>query len=631
MIRKATVCLIFTALEFIFCSATFAQPSDSLSLKHSADKALLMFLSHPDSSVAVINKNLPQVIEKKYHVLEGYYYFVLSKANWTKANFRLSVEFGFKALKILENSPEINLWGNCLVGLSRTFIDLSNYDQAATYLSRAEALAKQHHNLTLLADVYRERSMLLSARKQYDSALFYVDKGMALYRESADSVNISILYGRLARIHYNLGDYEQSENFNRVALQLDKEVGNHRALGISYLQAGQNAYRLGKRDSAVLMLNKSIPINKEIENHAILIRVHDLLATIYAEMGKSELAVEHFQLVSQYKDSLYNAQKNGQIQEMQSLYELENKDKTILGLEEENALSQTQVRNQRLISILLFVGLLLLGSLILVMFRIRRLQARVNRALKAKNKDIEQQKEEIQTQSENLHKLNQLKSKLFSVISHDLRGPINNLQALLELLTNQSLKPEEFVTVSSKLKGNLNLTQRTLENLLNWSLSQMDGLRTDPKPIALRNVIEDSRTLLDEVAQRKNLTLENHCPLTIVVLADSNQLQLILRNLVHNAIKFSKANATVTISASVDATFCTIGVRDYGMGMTPQEIDMVLGSNAYFSKMGTNQEKGTGLGLLLCKEFIQRNGGSMAIASEPGQGTEVSFTMPLSF
>jgi len=473
--------------------------------------------------------------------------------------------------------------------------------------------------------------MFFSATKSYDSALIYADKGLELFQSFGDTLSISILYGRKARVYFNQGDYKKSASLNRVAMRLDSLVGNLRALGISYVQMAQNAYYLKKTDSAILLLKKSIPINNKIDNLAVLVNAHKLLATIYEETKKTDLAVAHLKLASQYKDSLYNAEKNGQIQEMQSLYELEAKDNTILTLEHENELKQAEVKNQQILSILLSAGLLLLGALILVLIRFRRIQARANLALTTQNKNIEQQKEEIQTQAESLQQLNNLKSKLFSVISHDLRGPIHNLQALLELLTNQTLNPDEFVTVSTKLKGNLNLTQRTLENLLSWSLSQMDGLRTDPKPTALRNIFDDTCTLMEEVAQRKNVTLENNCPLTIIVSADTNQLQLILRNLVHNAIKFSKANGKVLVSATIGSTFCTISVKDFGMGMNSQEIETILGSNEYFTKMGTHQEKGTGLGLLLCKEFIQRNGGTLAINSVPGIGTDVSFTLPLSF
>ncbi|MBA4056489.1 MAG: hypothetical protein C0490_17365, partial [Marivirga sp.] len=274
-------------------------------------------------------------------------------------------------------------------------------------------------------------------------------------------------------------------------------------------------------------------------------------------------------------------------------------------------------------------GIFLLTSLIFVLWRLRVLQKRANDFLAVKNKAIEQQREEMQTQAENLQQLNNLKSKLFSVISHDLRGPINNLQALLELLTSRNMKPEEFYSISDKLKANLNVTQRTLENLLSWSLSQMDGIRTEQSRIEIKSLIDEACRLMDEVAQRKNITIENTTLSVTYVLGDLNQVQLILRNLIHNAIKFSKADSKVFVSASVDLSMCYINVKDFGIGMSKAEMEVILGSQEYFTKAGTQQEKGTGLGLLLCKEFIKRNGGTLGIQSHSGQGTEVSFSLPL--
>jgi signal transduction histidine kinase len=188
---------------------------------------------------------------------------------------------------------------------------------------------------------------------------------------------------------------------------------------------------------------------------------------------------------------------------------------------------------------------------------------------------------------------------------------------------------DEFINISHKLKTNLNVTQRTLENLLNWSLSQMDGIKTEKKKFDVRMVIDEVCHLMREIAERKHLTFETVEPAPALVIADLNQIQLILRNLIHNAIKFSKQNSVIRVHTTTDATHCCIRVEDHGIGMTAEETGMIQGHPHYFTKVGTHEEKGTGLGLLLCKEFVKRNGGELSIRSMPGQGTTVSFTIPL--
>jgi two-component system sensor histidine kinase/response regulator len=623
-----TLKLLLIVFIVQFHSVAGQSSADSLDIARRISVAHKFFLTYPDSSIHLAEQSLADAQHGKYIWLEGYSYYTLSKAHWTRGNFRLSIEYGFKALRIYENSTDIFQWGESYLALARTFIDLKNFRQAKYYLMETEKLALKHSDNRLLADFYREYSMLMAETNAYDSALILCDKGLDLYRPFEDSLNISILYSRIAKVHFLRGDYNLSAVYNRRGKVLDSLVGNRRGLGISYWQAGQNAYYLKKSDSAIYFLNKSIPLNKSINNYGTLAKIHQLLATIYVEQGKPLLAVEQLKLTNQYKDSLYNTEKAGQIQEMQSLYELESKNKTIEGLNRENALQEKQVRNQQLLTALQSVGIFLLAVVIILLVRLRFIQKRANRELQSKNYAIELQKEEIQAQAENLQHLNNLKSKLFSVVSHDLRGPIASLHALLELLTSKKLSEDEFVLFSGKLKTNLSVTQRTLENLLNWSLSQMEGIRTEPQIVDVKVLTEDTCRLMEEVATRKNIVLKNKISDSTNVQVDPNQLQLILRNLIHNAIKFSKTNQEVVVSAAANHTFCILSIKDSGIGMNHDEINLITGSE-HFTKVGTQQEKGTGLGLLLCKEFIKRNGGTMEIVSMEGEGTEVKISLPM--
>ncbi|HMG93788.1 MAG TPA: HAMP domain-containing sensor histidine kinase [Chryseolinea sp.] len=625
------VLLIGSALFFgvLLSTPCFAVEQDSAALRLRAVHAYKLFLAKPDSSIAIATSILNTALDEKNDYIEGYCYFILSKAHWAKANYRLSTEFGFKALRIFENSTYFYLWGETLLALARTLTDLKNFSQAGAYLNRAMDLAVAHSNEALQADVFRERSFLLLEQKQYDSALSYSNRGIAFYESVHDSLNASILYGRNARIYFSLKDYKKSIVFNQKALQIDSLVGNMRALGVSYFQTAQDDYYLHNIDRSIKYLNKSIELTGAIGYLNIQLRARNLLAEIYFNQGNPVQAYKELKLVNQLKDSIYGAERNGQIQEMQALYELGNKESKIKLLEHENALKQQQVTNQRSFTIFLLVSIVLLLLLIFVLGRLRVIQKRANHVLEIKNRAIEQQKEEMEVQAESLQQLNRLKSKLFSVISHDLRGPIGNLQSLLELLTNRVMVPQEFLAVSDKLKANLDVTQRTLENLLNWSLSQMEGIKTEHETVDIKGAIEESCRLMEEVAKRKNVTLENLTKDPIRVVADPNQLQLILRNLIHNAIKFSKADGSVLISASADGQLCIVRVKDFGIGMTKVEIGMIMASQEYFTRAGTQQEKGTGLGLLLCKEFIMRHGGTLNIDSVPGKETTVSFTLPI--
>jgi signal transduction histidine kinase len=603
--------------------------NDSIKILQKDTLAYQQFLTRPDSAIRLAKETLDSATRYKHAYLQGVSHYILSKAYWAKANFKLSADFGFKALQVFENSAHIELWGKTLLSLARTFIDLQNNEQGKQYVERAITLAKLHNDERLLADAFREKSMLLSQVKQYDSANYFCDLGIPLYDKFKDSVNLGILYSRKAKISFYQNDYKQSSYYNRKALLFETLVGNKRALGITYYQLALDEIHLNNLDTAITLLSTSIPINSEMRNFTLLVKVHTLLADIYSKQLKSDLAVKQLKVASAYKDSLFNSEKSGQIQEMQLLYELSDKERRITMLEKENFLKQQEVKNQRLVVAILLLCVLFLAMVVYFLTHFRKIQNKTNQHLSAKNRAIEQQKEEIQAQTEVLQDLNQLKSKLFSVISHDLRGPIATLHALLDLLSKKQLSAVEFVTISDKLKSNLDVTQRTLENLLNWSMSQMEGIKTESKTIDINHTINEACNLMGEAAQQKNVLIENNQASKLYVRADDDQLHLILRNLIHNAIKFSKPYDKISVNASQHSDFCFVTVKDSGIGMSKTEIDTVVGSNNHFSKIGTMQEKGTGLGLLLCKEFIKLNGGDLEIRSAINKGTEVIFTIPL--
>jgi two-component system, sensor histidine kinase and response regulator len=615
---------IFLCLS-VFGKEDTIQPS----LHDMTTTALSTYLSDPDSAIAITHQAITLARLNDDFYYEGLCYFVLTKAYWVKANYRLSTEYGFKALRIFENTQYTQQHVDSKLALARTLVELGSYSAARTHLLQILAIANKKNDTRIRAQFFREYSYLLTETDQLDSALYYSDEGIKIFEKTGDSVDVSVLYGRKSRIFFTQGKFEQSRRFAFRAMLLDTLTGNKRGLGISYYLAAQNERAMKNLPNAERLFKHSIRINKDIGNLMWLVRSHDRLAELYVQINQPALAAEQFRLVSEYKDSLYNAEKSGQIQEMQSLYELEGKESRIKLLQKENELNHQEVKNQQLMLAFSVVGILLLVVVIFFMTRLRYIQNRTNRDLEAKNIAIEKQKEEMQSQAENLQQLNELKTKLFSAISHDLRGPISNVQALLDLFTKKLMTADEFLLISDKLKANLNSTQRILENLLNWAVSQMEGIKTEKQNVDLGNCIDDAARLMEEIANRKNIIIRKKVEENLVVRADADQLQLILRNLIHNGIKFSKSGSELAITAYRENKNCRTKIRDSGIGMSQEEIDRIINSKEHFTKVGTHQEKGTGLGLLLCQEFIAKNGGIFEIKSKSGEWTEVSFTLAL--
>lgn len=234
--------------------------------------------------------------------------------------------------------------------------------------------------------------------------------------------------------------------------------------------------------------------------------------------------------------------------------------------------------------------------------------------------------EEIKQRSVELEQLNQVKDKFFSIISHDLRSPMNALLGILNLLDNNQLKPEEFTRLTKELKIQFNYTKTLISNLLDWALSQMDTLKLVPEKINLRNMVNENFNLLNSM-HLKETNLTNLIPEESIALADSNMVNLIFRNLILNGIKFTKNDGHISVSAQDNGNEYTIAIADDGVGISNDIQEILFEKSAGYSTRGTANEKGTGLGLILCKEFVEKNGGKIWLTSELGKGSTLFFTI----
>lgn len=257
-----------------------------------------------------------------------------------------------------------------------------------------------------------------------------------------------------------------------------------------------------------------------------------------------------------------------------------------------------------------------------------------NRELHKKNLEIESQKKEIVVKAELLEKRakelresNAVKNKLFSVISHDLKGPMYAIRNVLDSATQAELSPAELQELLPEMVKDLNYTTALMENLLHWAKSQMKSDIIRPQNLDMSKEVSEVVRLFQLQYQAKKITVEKKTELPAYAWADKNITNLVLRNLLSNAIKFTPENGLIVIGASQSPACVEVYVQDNGRGMTREEIAKINNGHFYSTK-GTNNEAGTGLGLVLCKEFLAKNDGRLVVESEPGFGSTFSFTLP---
>jgi signal transduction histidine kinase len=251
-----------------------------------------------------------------------------------------------------------------------------------------------------------------------------------------------------------------------------------------------------------------------------------------------------------------------------------------------------------------------------------------NRELEEKNKKIENQKAEIEQKAAELSELNLLKNKLFSVISHDMKTPMYALRNLFRSMQQLSMSGREIKAIIPDVVADLNYTTGLMENLLHWVKSQMDSASISPGELDMTEITEEAIHVHQLQATAKKVSISHEMDKPFVVYADRDMVTLVIRNLLSNAIKFTPEKGKIVIRIKNEFPLCRVSVIDNGIGMDPETLKKIQ-EDVFYSTHGTAKESGTGLGLMLSRDFLSKNGGDLMIESEPGKGSIFSFTLPL--
>jgi signal transduction histidine kinase len=274
-----------------------------------------------------------------------------------------------------------------------------------------------------------------------------------------------------------------------------------------------------------------------------------------------------------------------------------------------------------------FINPVGMGVISFLLFQSLALSVRFSKAFKDVEDLSHTLEKRVEKRTEELSRANLVKDKLFSIISHDLRSPLNSLRGLLELTGRENINQKEFQQLLPTIRQNLNGSLQLVDNLLNWASTQMKGMSAKPDRIRLAPIVEENLALYKTIARNKNIRLVNQVSAGVEVVADPNMTKLIVRNLVSNGIKFTPAGGSVEISASVNGEHTQVCVADTGVGIPAEFKERIFEVDINRSTRGTNDEKGTGIGLLLCKEFVEKNGGVLWVESDRQHGSKFKFTL----
>jgi two-component system, sensor histidine kinase and response regulator len=579
-----------------------------------------LHFARPDTAILLANSalsisqklNLAKGIGRAYHALataqkrkgnDGKALDALLKAipNFERANDKAGLVVAYRDIAVLDEkqkqidralayyqksyglAKQINQEAEKARQLAHIAVVYNQYyhktDTALTLLDQARNIS--HNNPEVANFILENLGYVFMNRQEYPKAIATFKELLEKYRQEKDRFGMATIYKALAVVYKRMGDYRQSLSYSKLAIQLATEI-----------KEGD------LRRGAAFML-----------------------ADNYENLRDYKNALRYQRLGEQIKDSLFNIEKTLILNNLQTKFEMDSQRRAIDSQKREIYVQEQELSRKTFQRNAFIAGMALLALLAFLFYRNIVHQRHTNRLLTEKNAEIQQQKEQ-------LTQLNATKDKLFSIISHDIRSPLNSLEATLQLLQEGYLSPEEMQAITPELLRKVHQTSALLHNILHWAKSQMDGIVAKPEHIDLQLIASELVANFRPIAQDKAIRLENLIRKPLAATADKNMTELILRNLLSNAIKFTPDGGQVLIEGASQADHITITVKDTGKGMTADQQANLFDMRTHFSTMGTANEVGTGLGLLLCKEFVEKNNGKIWVESQVGQGSNFNVSLP---
>lgn len=518
---------------------------------------------------------------------------------WGLASYEKALEFFFDALALNEKeniNQDLNILLYNNIGL--VYHDWNDHENALKYFKRAEALIPESNHP--IGDAYSWLNLGTHYLRMGDTekALEFLIKARDDYSKENDINGVCLSKIRIGECYNETGNYEKAQSTLLEAVDNSQQTQNKHRESTAYYYLAKNDISQNRFGEAMQNSLKSLEISKNGQYKELSNMLYEQLSEIHEEQGNTERALEMLQNAAEVKDEIYNERIAVQYNIMDLAYENEMKEYENERLKNENQLKEKTIQYQ-------YAAFFSIVALLIV-FAVFYLK------LSKKKKELEQ--------------VNHTKDKIFSIVAHDIRGPVGTLNSMVDILVDEEhdLNYKEILaSYKPVIAGSFNM----LENLLVWAKSNLGKLETSPVSHKLSKPINETISLFSHISNDKSITLETDVPENIKIFADEILLQTVIRNILSNAIKFTPRKGKIEVKAQTDDNKAILSVADNGVGI-PQEVQPTILTGNYHSP-GTDNENGSGLGLMLSKELAVKNGGDIWFTSKKGEGSTFFISVPL--
>lgn len=550
-------------------------------------------------------------------------YIAIADAFENVGNHQRSAEFLQKALNLNAETGSVPVFAYILNKFGKVNAALGNIDQAFANYELVLANKERLNRPALEAEALFNLALLHATQGSYQDALRDHWKALSIWRSMKDRKNEAISLSSIGELYHLMKNDARALANHVAALKIRRGLGDKRELAESYNNIGIIYYFNENYERAIANLELALASGLESQAKKEISRSYEYLSNAHQKQGDYKRALEYKELHHAILDFIVTEKNERALLEIQNRYEMAQKESQIVKLEYDSQVRERELKTQKsirnflyaLVALILIIVVLILYSYIQKQKSNRHLQVAHNR---------------VQHKNAQLQRLNATKDKFFSIISHDLRGPLNSLTSFSELLINHmdQLTRSEIQSLARDLDLSVKNLYGLLENLLEWSRSQTGTIQFMPEPFDLSALLEENRSLLSQQAQNKRITLLSEAPEGVIVRAHKHSVSTVIRNLISNAIKFTPAGGAIKLNIMYQSGEAVVSVADTGVGMDQEAIEKIFRIDAKHTTAGTANERGTGLGLILCKEFVEKNSGKIWVTSEPGKGSVFYFSLP---
>ncbi len=615
---------VFTAiLFFLFCVSVTEAQFDSLvvdSLNNTLEKAKGNARAKPLINLAkmYVYHDAEKGLQYAYEALQVAQRFHDEKAeaealqelgiiSYFQGNYENSRNYLNRALTIYKNRQDTfqiySVYGNMGV-----YFYLNNEnDSALYYFKKAMRYFIRSNKMIPLANSYNNVGLVYLVKKEYDNALYYYKKSLTIKWQVGDSAGIGHTLGNIGLIYLNQNNPLKAMEYINESFGIACKEHDFKNAAISSRNIAQAFEILNKPDSAQQYYTYSMAFARYIRSVPEEMNTAEALAKFYEKNQLSDSAIVYYKLSSALKDTIKNKEFHQKITKSIASYE--------------QKLQAMKTERQRNIKYWLIVTIGMGFLIIIILLRQYRIKQQQNRQLKTLN-------QKMMVSETQLRQLNHTKDKLFSIIAHDLKNPFIALLSISKaLIKAEDMSFEEQKVYISKMYASLKSLNELLENLLSWARSQLNKVEYYPEFMTPKTTINQAVKNLDLLIDQKNIAVKINFPEGIEVYADKTLFRIVVENLLSNALKFSEKGSSIEIYGTEKGDDMQIHVKDFGVGMTEDTKKNLFKFKYLTSMSGTEGERGTGLGIHICKEFVEKNNGKIWVESQEGLGTIFTFTV----